>query len=109
HLQQLDFEDESFVWPNGTTCTALTVGQVRWDVEHPLGAFLHELERFRPTGDHAVHWELRRFAALDRAVEFRTVDQGSAVMHGNGIGGLGALAAPLLHYFVLQTTRKRLH
>ena len=65
-------------------------------------AWLHQLERFRPTFDDSINRKGRRLAALVRAIELSPVNQSSAIIHYHGIGFLRRRPAPLFLYLILQ-------
>ena len=64
----------SVLWGgNHLAGTLRSVCQITGDVEFPLGTFGHKLKGFHPTGYHLVYTECGRLAALDGAVEQRSV------------------------------------
>ena len=60
---------------NHLTCSLGAVSQLAGNVEFPFGAFGHQLQGFHPTRDYLADAECGRLAALDGAVEQRSVNQ----------------------------------
>ena len=69
--------------------TLRSVCQITGDVEFPLGTFGHKLKGFHPTGYHLVYTECGRLAALDGAVEQRSVNQCAFVVALHLVGCFG--------------------
>ena len=65
----------SVLWGGIISPALRSVCQITGDVEFPLGTFGHKLKGFHPTGYHLVYTERGRLAALDGAVEQRSVNQ----------------------------------
>ena len=107
-VQQLHFEYQGGVRRDGTG-TACAVGQILRNVELPLGANRHQLQRFYPTGDHASYREFGRLAAGDGAVEHATVGEGTVVVHTDGLTGYRYGTVAFHQHFVLQTGLGGLH
>ena len=75
--------------------TLRSVCQVAGDVEFPLGTFGHKLKGFHPTGYHLVYTECGRLAALDGAVEQRSVNQCAFVVALYLVGCFGIVTCLL--------------
>ena len=72
--EQLNLEYQGRVGRN-RSLAARTVAEVGRDVEFVFRADAHQLQAFRPTGDHAIDGKCGGFAALVRGVENRAVGQ----------------------------------
>src|SRR6266436_6264877 len=78
---EFDIENESGIRADGRAgSAALTVCEIRRDIELPLGADGHELNRFRPTLDDPANGNLQWFAALIGTIEFGIVHKGAAIV-----------------------------
>lgn len=102
-FQELDFEDERLIRPDGSAGSAGAIGEIRGNEELDLSTFLDELDAFRPARDHTVERELDRLVPFVGAVKFRAVEQGAAVVDQNDIRGLGSLAGSGFEDFVLES------
>ena len=107
--EKLHLEDERGVRADVLASPALAVGQLGRHEQLPLGADLHQLQGFRPPGDHLVGSELRRLAALVGAVELLAADQSAAVVNADRVRGLGQRARSLFDDLVLQAAGKGNH
>jgi hypothetical protein len=88
--------------------TLRSVCQVAGDVEFPLGTFGHKLKGFHPTGYHLVYTECGRLAALDGAVEQRSVNQCAFVVALYLVGCFGIVTdVSFCDNFVLKSAGKR--
>ena len=81
---------------------AFAVGEGGGDGELPFGAGVHELEGFGPAFDDAADAEGGGCAAFVGTVKLGAVYEGAAVVHGDGVVGLGAFAAAGGEDFVLE-------
>ena len=102
--QQFDFEHQRAVWWNKRAGAIRSVGEVRRNLEFEFVTDFHELETFGPTGNHAIQGKTDGFAALDGAVEDRSVEQRAVIMDFHGVGGFGrSCARAFLHHSIFQT------
>src|ERR1700746_258670 len=84
--EQFYFEDQGGSGADVCAGAAIAVGEVGGDEELPLRSDWHQLQRFGPALDHAVHGEAGGLSALVGAVEFFAVDQGAAIVDGDRVG-----------------------
>ena len=88
---------------NHLTCSLGAVSQLAGDVEFPFGAFGHQLQGFHPTRDYLADAECGRLAALDGAVEQRSVNQRTFVVALYLVGSFGISACvAFVDNFVLE-------
>src|SRR5260370_13633940 len=77
---EFDIENERGIRADGRAgSAALTVCEIRRDIELPGGADGHELNRFRPTLDDPANENLQWFAAVIGTIEFGIVQHGAAL------------------------------
>src|SRR5215472_14789769 len=78
---QLNFEDQCAVGRDVAVAgAAFAVGKLRRNKELPLRSDRHQLQRFGPAFDDAVHGKARRLAAAIGTVKFLAVDQNAAII-----------------------------
>src|SRR5229473_5423934 len=78
---EFDIENERGIRADGRAgSAALTVCELRRDIELPLGADGHELNRFRPTLNDPANGNLQWFAALIGTIEFGIVHKSAAIV-----------------------------
>jgi len=100
----------------------VSVGEVGWDIQLPLGTRLHELERLGPTFNNAVYREGCRLPPLVRAVKLSSIYQGTPVVVVTVSVGFGIFPVPsfttlycktagqcLYAFFFLILGKERLH
>ena len=80
-----------------------TVAEVVRDEKSPLGALVHELERFDPSLDDLIDPEDGRFASLVAAIKYRAVNERALVVATYAVGGLRTLAVARLEHRVLKS------
>src|SRR5689334_13387105 len=85
YSEELDFENQRGVRRN-LPLRVFAVGEVGGDKQLPFGADFHFLQRFHPAFNHPIYREHRRFVPRVRAVELRTVNQSSAIVHFDRVG-----------------------
>jgi hypothetical protein len=86
-LQKFYFKNEGFIGSDGATCSAWTVGEIRWDEEFDFAAFFAVLEAFGPTADHAAEWEYDGLIPFVGAVKLRAIEEGATVVDLDGVRG----------------------
>src|SRR5277367_6620705 len=105
---QLHVKNERLIGTNGPAArSARPISEIGGNVELPLRSNGHELQRLRPTLDHAADLKLGRLAALVGAVKLCSVDQPAAVIANHRIAGGGFCAGAGCEYFVLQAAGQR--
>ena len=80
-IEQLYFEGQRGAAGNRRGLTAIAICDIRWTHDLRLTALLQFLHRFLPAGNNLVQRKLRRFVALNRTVEDRTVDELALVVN----------------------------
>src|SRR5881296_218230 len=91
-FQELDLEDERGAGLDLGRRAAVTVGGVGGTDEPALATDLHLLHALGPALDHAAQRKRDGLAALDRAVEHRSVGQRAVVVHLHLVGRGGTRA-----------------
>ena len=104
---QLDLKHEGRVRADAGPGTPWAIRQLRRDIQFVLAADIHKLQRFGPTGDDLVGCERCRLTPVVRTIKHCSVQQCAAIVHGDLVIGIGAVAFALLQYFVLQAAGRR--
>src|SRR5688572_24622884 len=87
----------------------VAITKVRRYEEAVFTADGHQLQSFRPAFNDHIQWESGRLTAFYRAVEHRSIDQGTMVVTGDLVAGGRFVSRTLRYYFILQTAGQRHH
>ena len=85
-LQQFYIKYQCRAGNNMCTGLLIAVSEVCRDKQFPLTAYWHQLQRFYPSLDHAIHREVNWLTPVYRTVENRSIDQCSMVVAFHLVG-----------------------
>ena len=85
-LEKFDLEDECRAAGN-RRIALISIGEVRGADQSGLSANLHLLQALGPASNDSPDRELGRLVSLVGVVELRSIDQGSAIVHPDRVGG----------------------
>src|SRR6266403_4699418 len=100
---EFNIENESGIRADGRAgSAALTVCEIRRDIELPLGADGHKLNGFRPTLNDPANGNLQWFAALIGTIKFGIVHKGAAIVAEHSVFRCWLGTSAFLDDFVLK-------